>query len=136
MENIKFQIKEPKRNANGKILTIIAEFCKNWVLFRRKADLEYLLIEPLSEKGYTVKYSVIPFSFRIPVDYSIFIVKDGEKIKVFSNREEDKEKGIIVGFDLNNDNAKELIKKIIEWLLNKKKTQKILICEYIKIKFK
>jgi hypothetical protein len=29
MENIKFQIKEPKGNANGKILTIIAEFCKN-----------------------------------------------------------------------------------------------------------
>ena len=90
MENIKFQIKEPKRNANGKILTIIAEFCKNWVLFRRKADLEYLLIEPLSEKGYTVKYSVIPFSFRIPVDYSIFKVKDGEKIKIFSNRNANK----------------------------------------------
>ena len=29
MENVKFQIKEPEKNSNGKILTIIAEFCKN-----------------------------------------------------------------------------------------------------------
>ena len=114
MENSNYKIKEPEGEPNGKTLTLIGEFCKNWVLFRRKADLEYLLIEPLLEKGYTVKYSVIPFPFRIPVDYSIFKVKDGEKIKIFSNREEEKEKDVIVGFELNKDNAKELIKKIIE----------------------
>ena len=114
MENIKFQIKEPKRNANGKILTIIAEFCKNWVLFRRKNDFEYLLIIPLSKKGYKVKYNVIPFPFRIPVEYSISKIENGEKIKIFSNREEEKKNDVIIGFELNEENAEEIIKKIIK----------------------
>ena len=44
MENSNYKIKEPEGEPNGKTLTLIGEFCKNWVLFRRKNDFEYLLI--------------------------------------------------------------------------------------------
>ena len=114
MENSNYKIKEPEGEPNGKTLTLIGEFCKNWVLFRRKNDFENLLIIPLSKKGYKVKYNVIPFPFRIPVEYSISKIENGEKIKIFSNREEEKKNDVIIGFELNKDNAEEIIKKIIK----------------------
>jgi hypothetical protein len=42
---------------------------------------------------------------KIPSDYKIFKVVDNKKIKVFSNQEEDKKKGIIIDYEINEDNV-------------------------------
>ena len=114
MKKIPFKTKNPQGESNGKTLTLIGEFCQSWGLYRKIQDFVSLLVTPLSEKGYTVKYGAVPVPFRIPSDYTIYKVEDDKKIKVFSNKEEDEEKGIIVGHEIDEDNVEEVIKKIIE----------------------
>ena len=77
MKNIHFKTKE-------------TEFCQSWGINRKIENFILLLINPILEKGFTVKYGAIPVPFKIPSDYKIFKVVDN--IKVFSNQEEDKKR--------------------------------------------
>lgn len=90
MKNIHFKTKETQKESNGKAITLIGEFCQSWGINRKIENFILLLINPILEKGFTVKYGAIPVPFKIPSDYKIFKVVDN--IKVFSNQEEDKKR--------------------------------------------
>lgn len=50
--------------------------------------------------------------FRTPKDYNIYKVEDNKKILMFTNKEEEKKNGVIVGFEINEENIEQLINKI------------------------
>ena len=41
--------------------------------------------------------------FRTPKDYNIYKVEDNKKILMFTNKEEEKKNGVIVGFEINEE---------------------------------
>ena len=112
MENIKYINYSPIGKPNGKSIKIIAEFCQSWNIYISISNFQSLLISNLSKKSDNVYYCILKMPFRIPKDYNIYKVEDNKKILMFTNKEEEKKNGVIVGFEINEENIEQLIDKI------------------------
>jgi len=113
MENIKFKNYSPIGKPNGKSIKLIAEFCQSWNIYNTISNFKSLLISNLAKKGYDIYYNIITMPFKIPKDYNIYKVVDNKKILIFSNKDEEKKNGVIIGFEIDEININDLIKKII-----------------------
>ena len=113
MENVKFQNNSPIGKPNGKSIKLIAEFCQSWNIFNGISKCKFLIISNLAKKGYTIYYTIISMLFTITKDYNIYKIEDNKKILIFSNKDEEKKNGVIIGFEIDETNINDLIKQII-----------------------
>ena len=111
MENIKFKNYSPIGKPNGKSIKLIAEFCQSWNIYISISNFQSLFISNLSKKGYNIYYCILKMPFRTPKDYNIYKVEDNI-ILMFTNKEKEKKNGVIVGFEINEENIEQLINKI------------------------
>ena len=113
MENIKFKNYSPIGKPNGKSIKLIAEFCQSWNIFNSISNFKSLIVSNLAKKGYNIYYNIISMPFKIPKDYNIYKIENNKKILIFSNKDEEKKNGVIIGFEIDETNVDDLINKII-----------------------
>ena len=105
---------EPEQSkSNGKELKITGEFCFRWGFGGVVSRFKSTLVNTLVDSGYKVTYEIVPIKPGKGEYYVYVDDKNNEKQPIFSN-DQSKHKDAVIGHDINEDNVKEVIKKIEE----------------------
>lgn len=99
---------EPK-----KVINLTIELCQKWGSNWEKG-INSTLVETLKQRGYLVDTQVNPIQ-KPSGEYYIYLRKDNEKLIIFSNNSErDKNKGAIIGDEVNTSNVESVISKLMQ----------------------
>ena len=106
---------EPTKEKNGKTLKIIFEICQFWGLFYKVQRFNTLLINNLSNKGYTINLK-IKGTFFGEGAYNIYLNESSPKNAIFTNSKEISEQSqCINGTEIDENN----VDKVIEFIESK-----------------
>ena len=109
-----YTMEPEKAKSNGKKLKIISEFCFKWGFGGVKLKFKNNLINYLVEQGYSVIYKIIAM-FPSNGEYFVYVEdKNNNKKIIFSNDEDKHKDSAIIGSEINENNIKEVVKKIEE----------------------
>ena len=109
------EIIEPKGDSNGKTLKIICELCQSWGMYRKVEKLYSLLINKLSQKGYTININ-IKGTFYGKGEYYIYLDEVNDKKAIFTNSKEMSEaSNCVYGRTIDEEN----VDKVIEFIETK-----------------
>ena len=109
-----YTMEPEKSKSNGKKLKIISEFCFRWGFGSVKLKFKNIFINYLVEKGYSVTYKIIAM-FPSHGEYFVYVEdKNNNKKIIFSNDEDKHKDSAIIGSEINENNVKEVVKKIEE----------------------